>query len=109
MYFSDSLFFVLFFVALFSLIGIAEFIRRVMHWPPEVTRKSIHIVTGFLVATTPFVLKSMWPMLVLAVIFTVINFIAIQVGLFKSMHSTERVKVPLAINDFPTRSILSTF
>ena len=87
---SDWAFFGLFFIALFALIGVAELVRRVMHWSPEATRKSVHIITGLLVATTPFVLKSMWPMLVLAGIFIVLNYVAIRMGAFKSMHSTER-------------------
>ena len=90
MYFPDWAFFVLFFVALFVLIGLAELVRRLMHWSTEATRKSVHIITGLLVATTPFVLESMWPMLVLACIFIALNFMAIKLGTFKAMHSTER-------------------
>ena len=76
---SDGVFFLLFFLALFALIGLAELVRRLMRWSPEATRKSVHIITGLLVATTPFVLEAMWPMLLLAGIFIIVNYVAINI------------------------------
>jgi len=80
----------LFFLLLFAIIGLAELIRRMMGWTPEATRKSVHMATGLLVATTPFVLQSKWPMVILGSLFVIVNSVAIHKQLFKAMHATTR-------------------
>ncbi len=87
---SDWTTFGLFFLALLMLIGIAEFIRRRQNWPAEATRKIVHIMTGVLVATTPFVLDSMWPMVILGVVFALFDYLAIRFHFFTAMHGTKR-------------------
>ncbi|MBN1996653.1 DUF92 domain-containing protein [candidate division KSB1 bacterium] len=88
--YSDWLTFGLFFIALLILIGIAELIRRRQKWQVEATRKIVHIMTGVLVATTPFVLHSKWPLIVLGVVFTLFDFLAIRNKFFSAMHDTKR-------------------
>lgn len=87
---SDWIFLVIFFTALLSVIGFAEFVRRRLHWSPETARKSAHILTGVLVSLTPFVLQSMWPMLILSIIFALLDLLAVQKGLFPGMHGLKR-------------------
>lgn len=87
---SDVFYFILFCIILGVIVALAELIRRLFHWSPEATRKLVHIVVGIVVATTPFVLNSMWPMVFLGVLFTVVDFIAVQRGFFPGMHGTAR-------------------
>ncbi|MDZ7262585.1 MAG: hypothetical protein ONB05_10830, partial [candidate division KSB1 bacterium] len=86
----DWIYFGLFFIALFALIGAAEGIRAALKWSPEATRKMVHIITGLLVSTTPFIFQSKTPLIVISLIFIVFNFLAVQFGLMKGMHGTER-------------------
>ena len=87
---TDWIFLTFFLIALLALIGIAEIIRRIMHWSTEATRKLVHILVGVLVATTPFVLHSIWPMIILGVAFAGLDYFAIRYNLFKMMHGTKR-------------------
>ncbi|MBN1465599.1 DUF92 domain-containing protein [candidate division KSB1 bacterium] len=87
---SDWFFLVLFTVLLFLIVLIAELLRRTRGWPPETTRKIVHVVVGVMVATTPFVLHSMWPMVILGVLFAVIDFFAVRRGILNGMHGTRR-------------------
>ncbi|RPI02960.1 MAG: DUF92 domain-containing protein [Calditrichaeota bacterium] len=86
----DSTLFLLFTGAIIFTIVAAEIIRRLFHWPSESTRKLVHIFVGILVASTPFVLKSMWPMVIIGVSFTVIDYLAIRLGFLQGIHGTSR-------------------
>ena len=77
-------------VVLFSLIGIAEKLRSTFNRPLEVTRKFVHVITGVLIFFTPYLFISSIPLILLAILFTVINYIAIKFNLFKGMHGTKR-------------------
>ena len=90
MAFSDWTFLFIFFAAIFLLILLAEIIRRIMHWSSEATRKLVHILVGVLVATTPFILHSKWPMVILGVLFALVDLLAVQKNLLKGMHGTKR-------------------
>ena len=87
---NDWIFLALFLVALLTLIGLAEVIRRLMKWSTEATRKLVHMSVGVLTATTPFVLQSMWPMIILGAAFAVFDYVAIRMNIFKMMHGTKR-------------------
>ncbi len=87
---SDWIYFALFTLALVLIVLAADFIQRLFKWPPEATRKLVHIVVGIVVATTPFVLHSMWPMVILGILFTIVDFVAVRRGLFPGMHDTGR-------------------
>lgn len=88
---SDWLLFGIYFIILVIFIGVAELIRRTLHLSSEVTRKTVHILTGVLVATTPFIFSSKVPMAILAVLFICINGIGLKAELFPGMHDTNRV------------------
>lgn len=87
---NDRTFFVIFAAAIAAILALSELIRRLFHWSPEATRKIVHIFVGMLVAVTPFVLDSMWPMVILGILFTVLDFFAVRHGFFKGMHGTAR-------------------
>ena len=71
---SDWFYLVLFSIVLGLVVFFAELVQRFFKWPPEATRKLVHIVVGVVVATTPFVLYSMWPMVILGALFTFVDF-----------------------------------
>lgn len=87
----DWIYLGLFFLALLIVIGIAEVIRKLLKWSPEVTRKIVHISTGILIALTPLVFKSNIPLIVISLVFAIVNYLAIKFGFFKGMHNTSRI------------------
>ncbi len=80
----------IFLISLFSLIAIAEKLRSFLHWPAEVTRKFVHIITGILIFFTPYLFHSAIPLLLLALFFIAVNYLGIRKNLFQGMHGTER-------------------
>ncbi len=88
---SNDFTFLLIFAALIAgVLFLADMVRRLLKWSPEATRKMVHMIVGIMVATTPFVLESMWPMVALGLLFTVVDYYAVRHGLFKGMHGTAR-------------------
>ena len=83
--------FFLFLITIFLLIIISESARSYLRWKPESTRKLVHVIVGILVSICPFIFKSKFPPIALAVIFIIINAIALKNKTFKGMHSTDRV------------------
>jgi uncharacterized protein (TIGR00297 family) len=82
--------FTLIFLALGCFVVAAELIRKKMQWSPEVTRKSVHIAVGVLIYFAPQLFTSGIPAMLLAIIFSLSNLIAIKMGLLKGMHGTNR-------------------
>jgi uncharacterized protein (TIGR00297 family) len=80
----------LIFAALFAFVGAAEYIRKKGHVSAEVNRKLVHISVGVLIFFTPSLFESGIPPMALAIIFIIVNFVAIQLGLFQGMHDTGR-------------------
>lgn len=72
------------------LILISELIRKRFNGKPEITRKIVHVTTGLFILITPFVFDSSHPILAIALIFIPLNYTAVKIELFKSMHATER-------------------
>jgi len=79
-----------FFLGIVLFIGIAEKTRKALKWSPEVTRKLVHISTGILIFFTPYFFTSQKPLIWMAIIFIIVNFIGIRSGALKSMHGTDR-------------------
>lgn len=71
---------------IFTIIVISEFIRRKLHWAQEVTRKLVHISVGLLLLITPLLLETSFPLLCIAVFFTVFNYIALRKNLLPGIH-----------------------
>jgi uncharacterized protein (TIGR00297 family) len=72
-------------------IGCSEIIRKQLNLSINVTRKFVHILTGFLIAITPFLLHRPYPLLVISAIFMILNLIAIKMGWMPGMHATEKI------------------
>ncbi len=83
--------FLVFFSIIMLFIGMAEVARKVLKLSPELSRKFVHVMVGILVSLAPFFLKTSTPVLLLGVLFTILNAIALKKDSFKGMHTTERV------------------
>lgn len=68
-------------------IGIGEGVRFALRWSPEFTRKLIHISVAILIFFAPRLFTTALPAIILAVLFTLVAYIAIKLGLLKSLHS----------------------
>ena len=82
--------FVLVFVGLVAAIGLGEGVRAIFRWSPEFTRKLVHISVGVLIFFAPAIFVTAIPAIVLAVVFIVLNLLAIRLGVLKGMHGTTR-------------------
>ena len=87
---NEWIIFTLIFVGLGSFIAIAEFIRKRLGWSPEVTRKLVRISTGILIFFAPRLFSSGIPAILLGVVFSLVNFAAVELGLLKGIHGTNR-------------------
>ncbi|MCH7611920.1 MAG: DUF92 domain-containing protein [Candidatus Marinimicrobia bacterium] len=79
-----------FIIAIFLLIGIAEFFRSKLKWSPEASRKMVHVIVGLMVSICPLIFSSNIQPMTLAIIFIVLNALTLKSNKFKSMHATER-------------------
>jgi uncharacterized protein (TIGR00297 family) len=87
----DWIGFGIFFVGILLFIGMAEKLRTRMGWSAEVNRKLVHILTGILVFFTPFFFHSDSPLIWMAIIFIIVNYIGVRSGKLKGMHGTDRL------------------
>jgi uncharacterized protein (TIGR00297 family) len=76
---------ILFFV-ISVIILISEIIRIKLHWSQEFTRKIVHISVGILLLLTPVLLETSLPLILIAVFFSVFNFVALRKGLLPGIH-----------------------
>jgi len=77
-------------VYIFSLIGLAEFLRRRKGYSSDFTRKVIHIGVGMLTWAVPFLFKQPWPFIVACLGFVVLNLLDWRFGFFAAMASSSR-------------------
>lgn len=77
--------------AVMAMILAGEGARVLFRLPSEFTRKFVHISVGLLIFCAPWIFTSAIPALVLAALFVVMNAVAVNLGLFKSMHGTSRI------------------
>jgi uncharacterized protein (TIGR00297 family) len=86
----DWIRFVLFLSGIVLFILLAEKTRTALGWSAEVTRKLVHVLTGVLIVFSPLFFSSPKPLLWMAALFTVVNFIGVETGKLKGMHDTRR-------------------
>ena len=70
--------------------GVGEAVRVSLRWPPEFTRKLVHISVAILIFFAPRLFVSAVPPLILAATFTLFAYGAIKLGLLKSLHAVAR-------------------
>ncbi|MCD6115933.1 DUF92 domain-containing protein [bacterium] len=82
--------FLLFFGGIVFFIGLAEFLRKTIGWSQEFNRKLVHILTGVLVFLSPLFFKYPAPLVILGIIFTIVNSVALATDSLKGMDNSER-------------------
>jgi uncharacterized protein (TIGR00297 family) len=87
---ADWLKFAAFLIGISLAILIAEKTRSLLGWPAEVTRKFVHIIVGILIFFTPFFFASNRPLIWMAVLFIIVNYLGVRSGSLKGMHGTGR-------------------
>jgi len=87
---SDWLFFACFLIGITGFISIAEKTRSRLDWSPEINRKLVHILTGILICMTPFLFETNKPLIWMAIIFSIVNYMGIRTGKLQGMHGTTR-------------------
>lgn len=73
----------------FVVIGIAEALRRLAGWGPELTRKIVHVGVGMLIWIVPFLFDSATPFVATALLFSVLTLADNRLHFFKSMQSKD--------------------
>jgi len=79
-----------FFVGIFAVIGLAEFIRKKANWSAEASRKIVHVLVGVMIFWARFLFTSPTPAIVIAMLFILINALALKQQAFQGMHATGR-------------------
>ena len=87
---SNTLGIILCFAYVFTIIGLAEALRRRRGYGSGFTRKVIHIGVGMMSWFLPFLFTSPWPFVLACVVFMIINLIDWRYGLIGSMQSKHR-------------------
>jgi phytol kinase len=87
---NDLLGLIIAYIYIFSVIGLAEGLRRWRGYGSDFTRKFIHIGVGMLSWLVPILFSSPWPFVLACLSFAVINFLDWRYGFFSSMVSSDR-------------------
>ncbi len=87
---SDWAMFGIFFVFILLVVACSDIIRRRYLVSGETTRQFVHVAVGLLVSSSPFLFKAALPPALLAIIFIVLNAVAIRQEQMKGMHTILR-------------------
>ncbi|RMI04604.1 MAG: DUF92 domain-containing protein [Calditrichaeota bacterium] len=71
-----------------AVVFLAEALRHRRRWPEEVTRKFVHVAVGVLTVLAPLLLSASLPPVLMGVLFTGANLMALRKGRFRSMHGS---------------------
>lgn len=77
-------------IGLFTLVGIAETLRKTTSLTGSTTRKIVHILVGVFVFFVPILFISPVPGLLMSVLFIGVNYISLRFRLFKGMDDITR-------------------
>ncbi len=88
---SDWGLFFVFTIGIVGILGLADFLLKKLKVHPHTTRRLVHMLVGCLVCVAPFIFDSQYPVLLVALIFTILNYLAIKKSLIKSIHETDRI------------------
>jgi len=92
-------------ITIFSLVTF-EFLARKNIINKSVSRKLLHITTGFIVVYAPFVLQTFLVVIIVGITFTITNFILIRRKLLKQINDTQTVN--LGIFYYPLSFLICT-
>jgi phytol kinase len=86
---NDLLGFIIAVAYVFTIIGVAEGLRRYRGYGTGFTRKVIHIGVGMMSWALPFLFSNPWPFVVAALGFAVLNLLDWRYGFFSAMASND--------------------
>ena len=87
---NNTLGFILCLLYVFTMIGLAELLRRRRGYGSGFTRKVIHIGVGMMSWFIPFLFTSPWPFIFACVAFMIINLLDWRYGFISAMQSSSR-------------------
>lgn len=87
---SEWITFGIFFILISAFVAFSEFLRSRWRLSGETTRQFVHVGVGLLVVCSPFLFISAVPPATLAIIFIILNSLAIRKGQLRGMHTTAR-------------------
>lgn len=87
---SEWITFACFLGLILGIVGLSEVLRRSSRLTGEQTRRFVHIGVGIFVIFSPLFFKSALQPALLALIFILLNAVALKAGQMKGMHTTER-------------------
>lgn len=82
--------FAIFLILILGFVSLSEVLRKRFNISGENTRQLVHIGVGLLVILSPFVIASPVQPALLAIIFIVLNSLALRAGQMKGIHTTTR-------------------
>lgn len=78
---------------IFTAIALAEALRRRQNYPPDFTRKFIHIAVGSLTWAVPFLFSSPWYYIIPCLGFALLNFLDWRYGFIAAMASSSKANL----------------
>ena len=72
--------------SVFFILGLGELIHRICPAKPELSRKSMHFLSGLTALSLPYLFQSHWPVLVLALGSSCLLLLGKKSALLKSVH-----------------------
>jgi phytol kinase len=90
-----------FLLLLLILIIISELLHKKLRWPPEQSRKFLHVSGGLMCLLFPKIFSSHWYVLALSLIAFIILLITYQRKLLQSVHKTKRYSVGSVLFPIP--------
>ncbi len=79
------------FGGLLLIIFISEVVRFHFGWSINVTRKFVHVSTGFLITVATLLLESSVPLISIATVFIFVNYVAVKKHWLPGIHATKQI------------------
>lgn len=90
---SDWLAVVISFVYVFAVLGMAELLRKSLHYSPDFTRKVVHIGVGMWAIGTVLLFQNSWMAIIPPASFILLNYISYRRDMFKSMEGSDKTNL----------------
>lgn len=76
--------------AILALLAAIELLRRRRQFSDAFSRKSVHVLTGFLIFVAPLLFPRAGAVVLIATMFVLLNLLAYRQGWLRSVHHTSR-------------------
>lgn len=80
-----------YFLTILFLVGVSEFSLKNQWLTADTNRKMVHLIVGLATSASPFIFSSNRQPITLAIIFIIVNAIALRKETFKGIHSQKRL------------------